>query len=80
MVPDLKIRGAPTMSDEHSDIRHLKHRWDEEDAARDERERDAKRVFFEEEANQLFGPIENYLTRLNKVLRGANAVVEVDPT
>jgi len=79
-VPDLKIRGAPIMSDEHSDIRHLKHRWDEEDAVRDERERQAKRAFLEQEANELFVPLENYLIRLDKVIHGANAAVEVDPT
>jgi hypothetical protein len=68
------------MNDEHSRIRHLRHRWDEEDAARDELERQAKRAFLEQEANELFAPLENYLTRLDKVLHVANAAVEIDPT
>ena len=68
------------MNDEDSRIRHLKRRWDEEDAARDERERLAKLAFLEQEANELFAPIENHLTRLGRVLHAANAAVEVDPT
>jgi hypothetical protein len=57
------------MSHEHSRIRHLKQRWDDEDAVRDELERRAKQMFLEEQANQIFAPIEDYLTRLDKVLR-----------
>jgi len=68
------------MGDEHSGIRDLKHRWDEEDKTRDELERQAKRAFLEQEANELFAPLENYLTRLDKVLHQANAAVEIDPT
>jgi hypothetical protein len=48
------------MNDEHSPGRHLKRRWDEEDAARDERERQAKLAFLEQEANELFAPVKNY--------------------
>jgi hypothetical protein len=59
------------MNNEHSRIRHLKHRWNEEDAARDELEEQAKRKFLEQEANQIFAPIENYSTRLVEVLRTA---------
>ena len=66
--------------DEHSAIRDLKHRWDEEDATRDELERQAQRAFLEQEANELFAPLENYLTRLDKVIQQANAAVEIDPT
>jgi hypothetical protein len=66
------------MNNEHSRIRHLKHRWNEEDAARDELEEQAKRKFLEQEANQLFLPIENYLTRLAEVLHAVGASVEVD--
>jgi hypothetical protein len=61
-------------------IRDLKHRWDEEDKTRDELERQAKQAFLEQEANELFAPLENYLTRLDKVLHQANAAVEIDPT
>jgi hypothetical protein len=66
--------------DEHSGIRDLKHRWDEEDKTRYELERQAQRAFLEQEANELFAPLENYLTRLDKVLHQANAAVEIDPT
>ena len=34
----------------------------------------------EQEANGLFAPLENCLTRLDKVLHQANAAVEIDPT
>src|SRR5436309_2497156 len=66
------------MSQEHSRIRHLKRRWDEEDAERDHLEREAKRAFLEQEANHLFAPIENYLIKLDKVLGAANASVEIN--
>jgi len=69
-----------SINDEDSPIRHLKRRWDEEDAARDERERQAKRAFLEQEANELFAPLENHLIRLGRVLHAANATVEIDPT
>jgi hypothetical protein len=68
------------MSQEHSRIRHLKCRWDEEDAERDKLERQAKRAFLEQEANQLFAPIENHLINMGKVLDAANAAVEIDLT
>ena len=66
------------MSHEHSHIQRLKHRWDQEDAERDELEEQARRKFLEQEANQIFSPIENYLTKLAEVLRTAGASVEVD--
>jgi hypothetical protein len=69
-----------SMNDEHSRIRHLKRRWDEEDATRDQLERQAKRAFLEQEANELFAPVENHLARLGRVLYTANATVEVDPS
>jgi hypothetical protein len=56
------------MNDEHSRIRTLKQRWDEDDAARDKQEERAQQIFLEKEANQTFAPIEDYLTRLGKVL------------
>src|SRR5947209_19045164 len=67
------------MDDEHSGIRDLSRRWDEEDKTRDELERQAKRAFLEQEANELFAPLENYLTRLDKVLHEANAAIEISP-
>ena len=72
----LVLQSSIPVDDEHSPIRDLKHRWDEEDKTRDELERQAKRAFLEQEANELFAPLENYLTRLDKV----NAAVEIDPT
>ena len=74
------MQSSIPMDDEHSSIRHLKHLWDEEDKTRDELERHAKRAFVEQEANELFAPLENYLTKLEKVLHQANAAVEIDPT
>jgi hypothetical protein len=68
------------MVDEHPTIRDLKHRWDEEDKAREELERQAKRAFLEQEANELFAPLENYLTTLDKALHGAESSIEVDTT
>jgi hypothetical protein len=62
----------------HALIRSLKQRWDDEDAARDELERRAKEIFLEDQANQIFAPIEHYLTRLDKVLRAVGASVQID--
>ena len=66
------------MSYEHSRIRNLKQRWDDEDAVRDQQEQRAKQMFLEEQANKIFAPIEDYLTRLDKVLRAVGASVEID--
>src|SRR6516165_5405928 len=68
------------MNDEHSRIRTLKQRWDDEDAARDKQEERAQQIFLEEEANQIFAPIEDYFTRLSKVLSAAGVSVEIDTT
>jgi hypothetical protein len=68
------------MNDEHSHSWFLRQRWDEEDAARDKQEERAQQIFLEEEANQTFAPIENYFTRLSKVLSAAGASVEIDTT
>jgi hypothetical protein len=66
------------MSQEHARIGHLKQQWDDEDTERDELERRAKQLFLEEHANQIFAPIEDYLTRLDKVLRAVDGSVEID--
>ena len=58
----------------------LKRRWDENDAARDKLETRAKELFLEEQANEIFAPIEECLTRLDNVLRRFNASVEIDHT
>ena len=68
------------MSDEHSPVRSLKQKWDEEDAVHNKQEERAQQIFLEEEANQTFAPIEDYLTRLGKVLNAAGATVEIDTT
>ena len=61
------------MNDEHSPIRALKQKWDEEDAARDKQEERAQQMLLEEEANQTFAPIEDFLTRLRNVLSATGA-------
>jgi hypothetical protein len=70
------------MSHEHNEfsslIRNLKQRWDNEDAARDGLEQRAKQIFLEERASQIFAPIEDYLTRLDKALHAVGASVEID--
>ena len=69
------------VSDEHSRIRNLKQKWHEEDAARDTQEERAQQMLLEEEANETFAPIEDFLTRLGKVLSAAaSASVEIDTT
>ena len=68
------------MSDEQSRLLALKQQWDEEDAARDAKEERAKRKFLEQEADQVFAPIENYLSRLAKVLLAAGASVQIGST
>jgi hypothetical protein len=65
---------------EHSRTRGLRQRWDEEDAAREERERRQKELFLEEQANEIFTPIDACLTRIDKVLRGFDASLENDRT
>jgi hypothetical protein len=62
----------------HSLIRSLKQKWDDEDAARDELERRAKEIFLEDQANQIFAPIEHYLTSLDKVLHAVGASVQIN--
>jgi hypothetical protein len=69
------------VSDEHSRIRNLKQKWQEEDAARDTQEERAQQMSLEEEVNETFAPIEDFLTRLGKVLSAAaSASVEIDKT
>src|SRR5215831_11696587 len=66
------------MNDEPESTRTLKQRWDEKDAARDKQEERAQQAFLEEEANQTFAPIEDFLIRLSKVLSAVGASVEID--
>jgi hypothetical protein len=62
----------------HSVVRNLKRRWDDEDAARDELEQQKKQSFVEEQANQIFAPIEDYFMKLDKVLHRINASVKIE--
>ena len=65
------------MNPRHSRIRYLKHQWDEEDAARDELELEARRKFLEQEANEIFTSMATYFTSLAKALRAIGASVEI---
>ena len=60
-----------------SPVRNLKQQWDGQDAAREKLELEAKKLFLEQQANEIFAPIDNYLTRLHKVLCTFGASVEV---
>jgi hypothetical protein len=62
----------------YSVIRNLKQRWDDEDAARDELEQQRKQLFVEEQANQIFTPIEDYFMRLDKVIHRVHASVKIE--
>jgi hypothetical protein len=61
---------------EYSRTPGLKQRWDEEDAARAKLEQRAKELFLEEQANEIFAPIDECLTRLDKVLQRFDASIE----
>jgi hypothetical protein len=69
---------STSMGDEHSHIRNLKRRWNLEDTVRDNLEQQAKKAFLEQEANELFTPIEKRLLKLDRILQAANASVEID--
>ena len=66
------------MNSEHQRISDLKHRWNEEDAARDELELQERRKFLEQEASEVFTSIGAYFTRLAKALRTTGVSVESD--
>jgi hypothetical protein len=66
------------MNPGHSRIRHLKQQWDEEDAARDELELEARRKFLEQDASGIFTSMATYFTSLAKALRAIGASVEID--
>ena len=66
------------MNPGHSRIRYLKHQWDEEDAARDELELEARRKFLEQDASGIFTSMATYFTSLAKALRAIGASVEID--
>src|SRR5436190_14309915 len=63
--------------DHHSPVGNLKQQWEDEEAERNKLEWQARKLFLEEQANEIFAPIENYLTRLHKVLQAFGASVEV---
>src|SRR4029434_916382 len=62
----------------HSLIRSLKQKWDDEDAARDELDWRAMDISLENQANQIFAPIEHYLTSLDKVLHAVGASLQIN--
>jgi hypothetical protein len=64
---------------DRASIRSLKQRWDEKDAAQDKLEARAKELFLEEQAKEIFAPIEECLTRLDNVLRRFGAAVKINP-
>jgi hypothetical protein len=63
---------------DHSGSRNIKRRWNEEYGARDKLEQRAKELSLEEQANEIFAPIQEYLIRLDNVLRGFGASVEIN--
>jgi hypothetical protein len=74
------IRAEAAMDGDLSNTRSLKKRWDEEDAVREERERQAKELFLEQQGDEIFAPIERCLIRLDNVLRKFGGSVEIDST
>jgi hypothetical protein len=60
-------------------IHNLKQKWDNEDAARDKLSDDSLKIFREEQASQIFAPIEDYFTRLDQVLHAVGASMVIDP-
>jgi hypothetical protein len=66
-----------TQGEYHSVIRGLRQRWDAEDAERDRLERTRHEIFLAGHASQIFAPVEDYLTRLDKVLRALGASIEI---
>jgi hypothetical protein len=66
------------MNQDHARIRLLTQKWDEKDTARDDQEQKEKQLFLEETATQIFSTIEDYLRRIDKVLRVAGGSVEID--
>ena len=59
-------------------IGNLKQRWNDKDAARDKLEQREKQLFLEEQANQIFTPIEDYFMRLDKVLQRVRASAKIE--
>ena len=60
-------------------IRTLKQKWDNEDAARDKLSEDSLKIFREEQASQIFAPIEDHFARLDQVLHAVGASMVIDP-
>jgi hypothetical protein len=70
------------MSNKHDksdpSIRNLKQSWDDKDATREKLEQREKQLFLEDQANQIFAPIEDYFTRLHKVLHRVRASAKIE--
>jgi len=76
----VEAKRVHVMDDEHSPVRSLKQKWDAEDAARNKQEERAQQIFLEQEANQTFAPIEDFIARLRNVLSATGGSVEIDTT
>ena len=70
------------MSNKHDksdpSIRNLKQSWDDKDATREKLEQREKQLFLEDQANQIFAPIEDYFMKLEKVLQRVRASVKIE--
>jgi hypothetical protein len=70
------------MSNKHDksdpSIRNLKQSWDDKDATREKLEQREKQLFLEDQANQIFAPIEDYFTRLDQVLHRVRASAKIE--
>ena len=70
------------MSNKHDksdpSIRNLKQSWDDKDATREKLEQREKQLFLEDQANQIFAPIEDYFMRLDKVLHRVRASAKIE--
>jgi hypothetical protein len=67
------------MSDEQLSIQKLKAKWNDEDFQRHNLEKEARKRFLESEADQTFAQLQDFLTRLGKVLGAAGGSMEISP-
>ena len=81
-TPPIIGKAATAMSNKHDksdpSIRNLKQSWDDKDATREKLEQREKQLFLEDQANQIFAPIEDYFTRLDKVLHRVRASAKIE--
>jgi len=81
-TPPIIGKAVTAMSNKHDksdpSIRNLKQSWDDKDATREKLEQREKQLFLEDQANQIFAPIEDYFTRLDKVLHRVRASAKIE--